>query len=67
MTPDHTAYRVCSSGCGRAVFLSFFLEGHRIGHYEKAPFCCPCSRLAALHGAPLTAVLHAVSAVWEIL
>ena len=33
---------------------SVFLERPNTGRHEKAPVCCPCSRLAALHGAPQT-------------
>ena len=28
-----------------------------MGHHEKAPIRCPCSRLAALDGAPRTLLL----------
>ena len=33
---------------------SVFLERPNTGGHEKAPVRCPCSRLAALHGAPRT-------------
>ena len=33
---------------------SVFLERPNTGRHEKAPVRCPCSRLAALHGAPRT-------------
>ena len=33
---------------------SVFLERRNTGRHEKAPVQCPCSRLAALHGAPRT-------------
>ena len=33
---------------------SVFLERPNTGRHEKAPVRCPCSRLAALHGAPQT-------------
>ena len=33
---------------------SVFLEWPNTGRHEKAPFRCPCSRLAALHGDPRT-------------
>ena len=33
---------------------SVFLERPDTGRHEKAPVRCPCSRLAALHGAPRT-------------
>ena len=33
---------------------SVFLEMPNTGRHEKAPVRCPCSRLAALHGAPRT-------------
>ena len=33
---------------------SVFLERPNTGCHEKAPVRCPCSRLAALHGAPRT-------------
>ena len=35
---------------------SVFLERPNTGRHEKAPVRCPCSRLAALHGAPRTRV-----------
>ena len=35
---------------------SVFLERPKTGRHEKAPVRCPCSRLAALHGAPRTHV-----------
>ena len=33
---------------------SVFLKRPNAGRHEKAPVRCPCSRLAALHGAPQT-------------
>ena len=34
---------------------SFFQSvGHNTGRHQKAPVCCLCSRLVALHGAPQT-------------
>ena len=33
---------------------SVFLERPNTGRHKKAPVRCPCSRLAALHGAPRT-------------
>ena len=36
---------------------SVFLERPNTGRHEKAPVRCPCSRLAALHGAPRTLIL----------
>ena len=35
---------------------SVFLERPNTGRHEKTPVRCPCSRLAALHGAPRTHV-----------
>ena len=41
---------------------SVFLERPSTGRHEKAPAHCPCSRLAALHGAPRTQeLLHALN------
>ena len=37
---------------GSSRNLSVFLERPNTGRHEKAPVRCPCSRLAALHGAP---------------
>ena len=36
---------------------SVFLERPNTGRHEKAPVRCPCSRLAALHGAPRTRLI----------
>ena len=52
MTPDPTAFPVLSSGLGRAGVGRSSEEGLDTGRHEKAPVRCPCSRLAALHGAP---------------
>ena len=43
---------------GSSQNWSVFLEWPNTGRHEKAPVRCPCSRLAALHGAPrmMTAV-----------
>ena len=35
---------------------SVFPERPNTGRHEKAPVCCPCNRLAALHGSPRTLV-----------
>ena len=42
---------------------SVFLEGLCTGRHGEAPVCCPCSRLAALHGAPRTRCLSGWSVV----
>ena len=66
MTPDHTPSMCAPSG--------YYLAGNgrssagslTTGHHEKAPASCPCSRLAALHGAPRSSscdcyVVHTIS------
>ena len=50
MTLDHTAVQVRSSGYGQVGIGWSSGEGHNTGCHEKAPVCCPCSRLATLHG-----------------
>ena len=42
---------------------SVFLERPNTGRHEKAPVRCPCSRLAALHGAPRTHVCYQMPSV----
>ena len=57
MTPDHHFYatfQVCSSGYGQAGIGRSSGEGLSTGCYKKAPVRCPCSRLAAPHGASWT-------------
>ena len=53
MTPDHIAIRVRRPWQGQAGMWSVFRQGLGTGHHKKAPVCCPCNRLAAVHGAPL--------------
>ena len=49
---DHTSIQVCSSGQGRVrIDLSSWI-GLNMGCHKKALVHCPCSRLAAFHGAP---------------
>ena len=48
ITPDRTTIQVRSSGYGRAG------NGRSSWKGLMAPVRCPCSRLAALHGAPRT-------------
>ena len=54
MTPDHKAFQVRSSGQGQVGIGQSSGEGLNTGHHKKAPVHSPCSRLAALHGAPST-------------
>ena len=54
MTRGHTAIQVRSSGYGQAGIGRTSWKGLSTGCHKKAPVCCPCSRLAALHGAPRT-------------
>ena len=54
MTPDHTALQVHSCRYGLAGIGRSSWEGIDTGRNEKAQFCCPSIRLAALHGAPRT-------------
>ena len=51
MTPDHIAFQVHRSWFGQSS-----VECLDTGHHEKTPVCCPCSRLAAFHGAPWTLI-----------
>ena len=57
MTPDHIVVLVHNSGLHRAGIGRSSWKGLSSGRHEKAPVHCPCSRLAALHGAPRTLVL----------
>ena len=47
-----TPLQVRSSGHGRTGIGRSSWKGHITGRHVKAPVRCPCSRLAALHGAP---------------
>ena len=59
MTADHTAVQVCNSGSDRARIGRSSWKGLDMGHHEKAPVPCTVGcRLAALHGAPRTQLLH---------
>ena len=54
MTDDHTAIQVRSSELGRAGIGRYSRKRLKMGRHENVPVCCPCSRLATLHGAPRT-------------
>ena len=45
---------------------SVFLERPNTGRHDKAPVRCPCSRLAALHGASRTPTIIEVIALYNV-
>ena len=60
ITPDRTIIQVRSFGLGRAGIGRSSWKGLDTGRHERAPVRCPCSRLAALNGAPRTYVATVV-------
>ena len=52
MTPYHTAIQVRSSGQCRVGIGRSSCNSLNSGRHEKSLVHCPCSWLAALHGAP---------------
>ena len=66
MSCDHTAIFVSSSGWSRVGIGRSAAEVLCMGCHEKAPVRCPCSRLAALHGAPLMLLLLHVGSVGHL-
>ena len=59
ITPDRTTIQVRSSGWGRVGICRTSRKGLNTGRHERTPVRCPCSRLAALHGAPLQCEISA--------
>ena len=53
-TLHHTADQVRCCGLGRVGIGRSSWEGLSTGRHEITPVRCPCSWLAALHGAPRT-------------
>ena len=66
MTSDNTAVQVHSSGYGRVGIDRSSWKGFCTGRHRKAQIRCPCSRLAALHGAPRTLVVIDSYYSWHI-
>ena len=58
MAPDQSTFQVHGSWLGGTSIGRSSGECLNTGLHEKALVRCPCSQLAALHGAPRTLLLH---------